>query len=407
LNKYLKWFFFPALFLVLLIALIPTIASTSLGKPFFTRWLESKSHGKVEIGKLSLSWLGPQKFKDIQWSRDGVVAVAPELQIKAPFWSFSGPFLLENGSISYKNGKIENIESKLEGNDFSLTGVSADGHIDLKGEVISEKKFNIGVEVKNFPTIVIDHDFSKIVGPTLDLQGRVTEKLVNLDIHSLNFETTLLANWTNEGLTLDQPLRAAIKLTPHLSEMMLKNTNPLLITGLYAEKPLILNLSNQNFLLPLPYSLKKLSARGILEVGEVFCRNGKTLASIASLIDIKISSMMRVWCTPISFQIIDGIMKTTRMDALVSDHIHVCTWGEIDLINDQIKMELGLNRDTLEKYFGLKNLPINFVIPIPIRGTTSNPQINGKKALSQIAKAFLFKQDGIPPAKRPFPWEKK
>jgi len=56
LNKYLKWFFFPALFLVLLIALIPTIASTSLGKPFFTRWLESKSHGKVEIGKLSLSW---------------------------------------------------------------------------------------------------------------------------------------------------------------------------------------------------------------------------------------------------------------------------------------------------------------------------------------------------------------
>lgn len=429
-----KWWFLLIAFVLAIVAFLPKIASTPLGKPFFVKALEVKSQSKVEIGSLNLSWFGPQKFRQLKWSHDSITGTLEELEIATPFWSFSGPFHLKNGSIRYQGGQVEQIEGQLQGNAFELKGITLQGHIALKGRIDSKLHFHIAIDVKNFPSIIIDQRLEPILGPTLDLDGLVSmdqgKGTVHLDVSAANLKTSLRGFFTEQAITLRDPLMATFRLTPELSALLLKDANPLFLTGLEAQNPITLRIEPKDFSFPMPFALDKLNVgQATLNLGQVKCQNGKSLAAIISLLKatrLSEAKQMNSWFTPVQFRISKGILEAGRMDALLADSIHVCTWGKINLLNDRIDMILGLPADTLEHFFGIANLPPHYVLKVQVRGSTQDPDIVKGPAVAKIAaliaagqipkKGFLGgvaelfsspKEDkDVPPAKHPFPWEK-
>jgi hypothetical protein len=423
-----KWFIILSILIVTLVFL-PKLASTSLGKPLFVRALEAKTGAKVDISNLSLSWLGPQKFYQIHWTHSGATGTIEELQIQAPFWSFKGPFQLKNGSISYLGGTVEQIEGQILGNDFQLTGLTHQGHISLDGKVYAPHHFNIAVDIQNFPLLAIDQRLDHIFGPTLNLKGTVnlnqTDGPIDLALTSQNITTQLYGTLTQHAITLREPLIANIQLTPELSALLLRDANPLFLTGLTAKNPIALNVATQDAHFPLPFSLQKLSAQGTLDLGQTVCQTGASLASIISLLKGTPSDQLNAWFTPLPFHLAHGTLETGRMDVLLADSIHICTWGDIDLIHDEVHMFLGLPAGALRKSFGIRNLPDTYVMKLPIRGSTRDPeivkgpaitkiaalvasqQISKKGYLGNIADLFSRPKDDseAPAAHRPFPWE--
>lgn len=428
-----KWLIVVLLIIGLMVAFSPQIASTSLGKPLFVKALEKRSQSQIEIGSLRLSWFGPQEFHNLKWTHDAVTGTIDELDIDAPFWSFSGPFKLKNGRVAYKGGRVEQIEGEIEGNDFTLTGVTLQGHISLKGQIYSKLHFHILIDIQQFPLIVINQELHQLLGPTLDLAGTVSldrgKGNIDLTIRSANLETHLQGFLTEHSITLDKPLVASLRLTPEMSSLLLKDANPLFLTGIAAENPITLRIEPKDFSFPLPYSLEKLKVgQATLDLGKVKCQNGNSLRTIIAILKadrFSDVSQMNAWFTPVTFRIDRGTLEAGRMDALLADSIHICTWGNIHLIQDQLDMFLGIPVDTLHKSFGINNLTPNYVLKVQIRGTTKEPDIVKGPAIAKIAaliaagqiskKGFLGdfvnliskpkEEKDVPPPKHPFPWE--
>lgn len=424
-----KWLIILPLFslLFLFLLFLPKIASTSLGKPLFVKALERKSEAQVQVESLSLSWMGPQDFHNIKWTHGQVTGTIEELKIEAPFWSFKGPFQLKNGMIDYKSGKIEQIQGQIEGNDVALTGVTQQGHISLKGKVYSKTEFNFAVDVKQFPIAAIDLRLEQALGPHLNCDGTIKlergKGAIHFSIDATNLKTELIGALTNSSLTLTEPLIASLKLTPALSSLVLQDPH----AAFASETAVTLRIEPKDFYFPLPFSLEKLKiGKAILDPGKIKCGNDLSLDIIMTL--LKADSLnLTAWFTPVALQLDRGHLQIGRMDVLFSNSIHLCSWGEIDLIKNKLDLILGLPADTLQQAFGIRSVVDNYVLKIQVRGTIQEPEIVKGPAVAKIAalvaagqipkKGLLgeltdffpkVKMDkDVPPPKRPFPWEKR
>jgi hypothetical protein len=137
------------------------------------------------------------------------------------------------------------------------------------------------------------------------------------------------------------------------------------------------------------------------------------------------SKEIEIWCSPLEIQIRNGILYISRMDMLIDNSIHICTWGQIDLIKDKVKMTLGITAQALNYSFGVTNLPKNYVLQVPVRGSLTDIKIDTSKAAYKIAalKAVRIQdnifsqiidllkqkyddQSDVPAPRRPFPWER-
>jgi len=435
--------------LVLLIALLPKLASSSLGKPIFVRAFEEEIHGTVEIGALHLSWFGPQVFQRVTFTTPEVEGSVEELQKNVPLWSLKGigGFLLKNGSFTFPGageGTIDQVNGQIKNGNFQLTGVTrqggTSGNIAMQGKVFSKHRFDIQGEITSLPVAAIDRILNannllfQILGPNLNLKGSASlnknQGAIDVQLASSHIHADIKANLSENGITLLEPINAAMQLTPSLSEVLMSEMNPLFLTGVESRNPIQLHIDSQDFFYPIPFSIEKLQGRGTLDMGQVVCTNGKSLATIISLLKLNPLSKIRemnVWFTPLSFQMDKGVLHTDRMDALIADSIHVCTWGYIDVAKDKLHINLGIPADTLSQTFMIKNLSDTYVLKVKIRGSTRDPDIDKGPAAAKIAamiaasqipkKGAVFgslvnafsqlKEDkDIPPAKRPFPWER-
>ena len=422
-----KWKWLIGFFLLAFLVFFPKIASTALGKPFFVKALEKKIGIQLEVSSLKLSWLGPQMFQGVHFQKEGVLGSFEKLEIDAPFWSFSGPFHLKNGQIAYRGREVKEIQGQIIGNDFTLNGITLNGHLALKGKIYSKLHFHLQLDIQQFPLVVIDPTLDEIFGPTLDLLGTVGmdqgEGRIDLLVTAPNAKAHIQGILKETGISLSDPVDVQIRLTPAMSKLLFKDANPLFITGLSANHPVTLRLEPSDFFFPLPYSLEKLQVgKATLNLGKVVCQNGASLKIIMAILKATPrlnGDEMNAWFTPITFQIKQGILKTGRLDALLGDSVHVCTWGRIDLLNDKLHMNLGIPADTLARAFGIKDLPPNYVLKIPFRGTTQHPDINKGSAAAKITALiaaskikgfsnFIIKKEptDIPPPQLPFPWDK-
>jgi hypothetical protein len=355
-----------ALFCVLFF--LPQLASTSVGKTLFTKAIQSKIQGKAEIETVHFSWFGPQILKHVNWVKNETKASIEQLTIHAPFWSFSGPLEIKNGTVS------------------------------------------------------LDPSLAPVLGSTINLNGFVNFKNkkgnTDLEIESSRLKTILKANIIHNNLTIQEPLIAS--LSPSFG----------FLKDVQAQNPITLRIEPNGFSCPIPFSLEKLKIeKGTLDLGKITYQNGPTLAALVSFLHssrLSQAKQMNIWSTPVQFQLNEAILRLDRVDFLIANSIHLCTWGTINLQKDEINMNLGLTASVLRSSFGIKNVSDPYVLKIPIRGSSKNiefvtsgatakiaallagEQIPKKGIFGGIADIFIKPKEDkeVPLAKRPFPWEK-
>lgn len=423
--------FYGMIFLLItVVGLIPKLASTALGKSFFIKKAHSQFDREIKIGSMKFTWLGPQVFKNVQLSHSDLECDLEEFRVNAPFWSISGPFEIKNAFVTFQGHPIDSFNGTIKGNQYRFYSEYIDGHIFLKGKLHSKLDFSAQVDIEQLP---IDQNLDEILGPKLDLFASITMQEgsgpIDLTIATENLEATIHGFFSKDVLTLQEPLIAHLNLTENMSEHLLKNAGSLFLNGISNTDPIVLRVEPEGFSLSLNQPIEHLTiAKGSLDLGRCKCHNNEALAAMIGILKrdrLGDYNTTRVWLTPFEFSVANGIIQTGRVDALLANTIHVCTWGKIDLLRDKLDMTLGLTETTLRRSFKIKNLPKEYVLTVDLSGSTIAPEIQKanaaakiatlignqklekRGALGSLASIFLTPkvEENIPEPIHPLPWD--
>ncbi|MBY0529848.1 MAG: hypothetical protein K2P51_06615 [Rhabdochlamydiaceae bacterium] len=329
------------------------------------------------------------------------------------------------------------------------------GSLSLNGSFsgINDTTSKIEMNIVQFPSRVFDliartqgavnFPFTTVFGETLNAnlfsEFKQLSGPLNLSLNSDRARISVIGKLVNGALLLDKPLHAQGTLTPEVSRLLLKEVNPLSISYIYAQNPISLEISPKDFYLPLyPFQLERIQiGSGRLELGKINCHNEGNLNAALGVLKSKQFDQKKdliLWFAPADFHLSQGKIDLERTEILLSNTFDIALWGKIDLVKDYVDMVLGLTAPTLRMAFGIKDLPEDYVLTIPMKGPSNNVQINKGKATSKIALLLAWQQKGaaaeaaggpagailggilnkvgplpgngnVPPAKHPFPWE--
>lgn len=327
--------------------------------------------------------------------------------------------------------------------------------IDCRDFKWSAPNFELEAKVQKMPVLCCDffysifaHKpfiFSSLLGNlfNVNLSLHIKEGNGPMDLSFLSDHTrcSLTASWKKTSLSLLKPLYAQIDVTKESSTQLLKEINPLSISSLQSDHPLTIEIAPEGFSAAFfPFSLNALSIEKCrIELGQIHCQNGGNLNVALGLLKQNIlpSSTLDLWFAPIDLHLKEGLLQIERTEILVQNSLEICTWGTIDLINDHLSMILGLTPQCLKKAFGIKNLPPNYVLQIPMEGPIDDVKIDTNRATSKVTTLLLWqkaasvaaekggavggffgdllgkaallpdKDAKSPPPKKPFPWDKQ
>jgi hypothetical protein len=329
------------------------------------------------------------------------------------------------------------------------------GSLNLNGSFsgVSDTSSKIDMNIVQFPSRVFDliartqgavnFPFTTVFGETLNANLSTEFKQLsgplNLSLNSERARISVIGKLVNGALVLDKPLHAQGTLTPEVSRLLLKEVNPLSISYIYAQNPISLEISPKDFYLPLyPFQLERIQiGSGRLELGKINCHNEGNLNAALGVLKSKQFEQKKelvLWFAPADFHLSQGKIDLERTEILLSNTFDIAIWGKIDLVKDYVDMVLGLTAPTLRMAFGIKDLPEDYVLTIPMKGPSNNVQINKGKATTKIALLLAWQQKGaaaeaaggpagailggilnkvgplpgngnVPRAKHPYPWE--
>lgn len=291
-----------------------------------------------------------------------------------------------------------------------------------------------------------DSPFSTFFGNTVNAE--LISELKNFTgpitatVHSPNTRFSFSGKFDDGALTLKERLYAQIMVTPKLSELFLREVNPFSITSIESLHPMTLEIEPKGFSLPLSnLNWQKLTIPHIrLELGQIHCKNEGNLSLTLGLLkqNIPQTAELDLWFSPIDLHVDHNHCLIDRTEILINRNFEICTFGEIDLEKEKLNMILGLTSQCLNKAFSINNLPPNYLLQIPLKGTMDNVKLDIKKATSKITALLLWKKSALaagsigkgstgallqdligklatlpdkdkhsPSPKHPFPWEKE
>jgi hypothetical protein len=309
-----------------------------------------------------------------------------------------------------------------------------------------DREVSFDLKIIKFPTQLFDlllHSIGKnrvppsaVFGSFLDadIVGDFKDKCgpLKAKIESPQASATLNGQLTNGILTLNEPLYAQVDVTPELGDKLIE------IDTLHSDVPITFQVNNEGFSLPvMPYNPQNLQLlHGRLDLGRIVCKNEGNLADTTALLRMKLNDdTVDLWFSPFDFHIKDGLGLLDRTDFLIGEIYHLCTWGDFDLVNNRIDMIFGLTRGALQRAFGIRRLPRDYVLQIPVTGNFDDIDIDTAGATKNIAALIIsqnkFAAGGIaagpagvilggvldrmapstaggkqtPPPRRPYPWE--
>ncbi|MBS0620752.1 MAG: hypothetical protein JSS61_04765 [Verrucomicrobia bacterium] len=317
---------------------------------------------------------------------------------------------------------------------------------------LSQLSCDVELALQQFPTRALDvlaraqgrndSPFTALFGGTIDMTGRLNLKEftgpISLSIQSQLTRASMKGKFASGALLLDEPIHAQMQITPEVSRLVLKEVNPLNISQFYSKDPVTVEIPATGFYLPIyPKNLQKMALPSSrIELGQIYCQSEGNLKTALSILKSKQSGReLMVWFAPLDFSVRQGVASVERTEILLADTYDIAIWGNFDLSKNYVDMLLGLPGETLYKAFGVKNLPENYVLTIPMRGPADNVEVDTGSATSKITLLLAWqhanKATGIgktpggaiiggliqtfatlpdsdakvPPAKRPFPWE--
>lgn len=209
-----------------------------------------------------------------------------------------------------------------------------------------------------------------------------------IDISGSNLKATLPIRIAPHALYLDKRVEAEITLTDAVNDTLLKDVNPI-ITGAHSDHPIKLTIEPEGFLLPIrPYTLSAVEVgKATLDVGKVSVEHGEQLQLLTTFLKTENESpgSLQAWFTPIFFKIHQGVATYERFDILLGEHMHVAFWGSVNLLNQKVRMILGIDPKTLEKYLNISGLGKQDLFQVKMRGTTTKLELDWSSAYTRIA----------------------
>ncbi len=447
--------------LLIIIFAIPNFFSTKVGTRFLLKRIESKINAKIDVESFKLSWLGPQTIKNLVYKDanldlqiDSLISNMNLFIFYKSFHTYKKFKFLANTQINdlnvhfhYPNvaqASIYNVFASIKAtnkgvNTIDIRGKTKEdnktGNIQANIDFINDK-INSKILGTNIPTIGIDrllffnnkkyqNILVQLLGPSFDIEiDSILENKsgpIDINLNSTYSKAKLNLLYQKDKITLKKAATIIINL-PGINSTFIKNIN-----YIKSVEPITIKISDKDFVLPIsPFKLDKLNLKqATIDLNKMIISNTSIIRTITNLAKMPSSQVVSIWFTNVNIQIDNKNLYSDRIDFLINDEIHLCLWGKVDLFDHNIKLNLGIPSDTLLSVFGIQNLPKDYVIKIPIHGTLENPKIDVKKATTKILALSTLqsrkglgpiiggvitrmqKDEDIPPAKRPYPWEGK
>jgi hypothetical protein len=291
----------------------------------------------------------------------------------------------------------------------------AEGKIDHlfneKGAIdLAHIKSEFVVESQKFPTPLLDllgpkkakhQSYTALLGPSLDAVLKTSLQdfsgPIMLQLASQNAKISFIGKSINGILTLDKNASAQFILTPESSKFFLSQVNPLSIKSLSSKIPLSIEIGAKGFSLPLnPFSFNALEVPiGRIQLGKVLCQNEGNLNLMLGLLKAKQaeqSKQLELWFAPLDFHVHQGVLSMERTEVLIANTYDIALWGKVDFPANRVNMILGLTASCLKAAFGIKDLPRDYVLHIPLTGTLDNVDLNKSVATSKIVALTLWQK---------------
>ncbi len=342
---------------------------------------------------------------------------------------------VKNGSLSLSGKLAQTLNEKK---DFDLSQLT--GSLQLKVQQLPSRALDIVARAKGRTDFPFTTVFGDMINASITLDLKNFAGPVALNINTPMVRVDLDGHLVNGALLLNDALHAQMKITTELSRLILKEVNPLNLSYVYSQAPVTLEIPSEGFYFPLyPLNLGKIAIpEATIELGKIACRNEGNVNVTLGLLKSKQfdkNGELSLWFAPIDLSIKQGFADIERTEILLADTYDICLWGKVDIVQDYVDMVLGLTAQTLSKAFGIKNLPENYVLTLPMKGPSDNVQINSSKATAKVALLLAWQNKNIagafgggqagavvgdllgkiatlpdsdakvPPAKHPFPWE--
>lgn len=460
-KKFYLIFIFLLIFLLTTIFFLPKIFSTKVGTKFLLKKIEKKILAKIDVNSFNLSWSGPQIIQKLSYSDENMdlqvksiksnislISLYKTLKSKDELKFFANTDISDlDITLHYPTlpkASIYNVFASIKADENKISSIKVTGktkEAQVSGDI--EAKFDfIGSKIEakikgyNIPTIGIDrllfHNKKKyqnilvqILGPSLNIN--VSSSLdnfngpINIDLNSSYTKAKLNLFYAKNIISLKEDAKITIDL-PGINPTILKKINYVKTIS-----PTVITISSKDFSLPIrPFTLDKLRINQInLDLNKLQLSNTSFIKKITKFAKIQASDLVTVWFTNVNLRVENNNLFCDRVDFLIDNELHLCAFGKVDLFDHKIKFNVGIPSDTLANVFNIKNLPDDYVMKIPISGTIENPKIDAKAAGAKIlalstlqtAKGIgsiissvltkIKKDDDIPKARKPFPWEGK
>jgi hypothetical protein len=281
---------------------------------------------------------------------------------------------IKNGSFSL-SGNLTPISAAV----FDPTHLTA--NLDIKMRQLPSRALDLFARGQGRTDFPFSTTFGTLINANISLDLKDSSGPIAVNVHTPMTQIDMKGHLTNGALLLDAPLYAQMKITPAFSKLIFKEVNPLNLSYLYSQDPITLEIPKEGFYLPLfPSNLSTIAIpHGKIELGKVFCRNEGNVNITLGLLKTKQfdkSGELALWFAPIDLSLKQGIAEIDRTEILLADTFDICLWGNIDLVKEDVDMVLGLTAQTLAKAFGIKGLPENYVLTIPMKGPADNVKIN-------------------------------
>jgi hypothetical protein len=384
---------------------------------------DRSSHETIQLSNLSVG-LNKQKGTPVTVSMDSNVTTQNAQSGNA-----------KNGSISLSGNLAQTLTPQGA---FDVSKLTCSLH--FKAQQLPSRALDIVARAKGRTDFPFTTVFGNVINATVDIDLNQFSGPVSVNVNTPN--TRAAVNGTVAGgiLTLKEDAHVQMKVTPEASRLVLKEVNPLNLSYFYSQAPVTLEIPAHGFAFRLyPFDYGKITIpNATIELGKILCKNEGNVNIALGLLKSKQfekSKELMLWFAPIELHIAQGIADIERTEILLAETYDVCTWGKVDIVDQYVDMNLGLTAQTLKKAFGIKNLPDNYVLTLPMRGKMDNVQIDSKGATTKMGLLLAWQKAEsagglgkgpagaiigglvnkmatlpdsnakVPPPKHPFPWE--
>ncbi len=280
----------------------------------------------------------------------------------------STPQATKNGSLSISGQLLPTYDAKGA---FDISRLTTS--LQIKAQQLPSRALDILARAKGRTDFPFTSAFGSMINAAASLDLKNFAGPVTLNLNTPTTRADLSGHLVNGALLLNDELYAQINITPELSRLFLKEVNPLNLSYLYSQAPVTLQIPSEGFYLPLyPYNAGKIAIPdATIELGKIVCRNEGNVNITLGLLKTRQfdkNNDLTLWFAPIDLSIKQGVTTIDRTEILLADTFDICIWGQVDLAKNYVDMVLGLTAQTLNKAFGIKNLPEKYVLTIPMKG---------------------------------------